>query len=94
VLAVSVLIRFSPPALTRQQYDESVRRLEEAGDWPADGLDIHVLFGAEGNLRVSEIWDSAEQLEAFGERLRPVLEDVGIDPGEPELLEVHNIIRR
>jgi hypothetical protein len=91
---MSVLIRFTPTSLTRQQYDDVTRRLEEAGDWPPDGLDYHVLFGSEGNLRVSEIWDSQEQLDAFGERLRPVLAEVGIDPGEPELLEVHNIIRR
>ena len=92
---MSVLIRFAPPSLTRQQYDETVRRIEhDGGDWPADGLDIHVLFGSEGNLHVSEIWDSQQQLDAFGERLRPVLDDVGIDPGEPEMLEVHNIIRR
>jgi hypothetical protein len=91
---MSVLIRFTPSSLTRQQYDDVTRRLEEAGDWPPDGLDYHVLFGSEGNLRVSEVWDSQEQLDAFGERLRPVLAEVGIDPGEPELLEIHNIIKR
>jgi hypothetical protein len=91
---MSVLIRFTPPSLTRQQYDDVTRRLEEAGDWPPDGLDYHVLFGSEEDLRVSEVWDSQEQLDAFGERLRPVLAEVGIDPGEPELLEIHNIIKR
>jgi hypothetical protein len=35
-----------------------------------------------------------EQFDAFGERLMPVLAEVGIEPGEPELLEVHNILRR
>ena len=91
---MSILARFTPPALTAQQYDETLRRLQEAGDWPPDGLEYHVFFGSEGNLRVSEIWDSQEQFEAFGERLRPVLAEVGIEPGEPELLEVHNIVRR
>lgn len=91
---MSVLIRFAPASMTAQQYDETVRRLEEAGDWPPDGLDSHVCFGSDGNLRVSEIWDSQEQLDAFGERLMPVLAEVGIAPGEPELLEVHNIVRR
>ncbi len=48
-----------------------------------------------GSFRVSEIWDSREQLAAFGERLMPVLADVGIElAGEPEVLEIHNIIRR
>ena len=57
-------------------------------------MDVHVCFGPEGRLRVSEIWDSREQWEALGERLMPVLADVGIDPGEPELLEVRNVVRR
>lgn len=91
---MSVLIRFAPASLTAAQYDESVRKLEEAGSFPPDGLDYHVCFGTDGNLRVSEIWDSREQLDAFGERLMPVLAEVGIDPGEPEILEIHNIVRR
>jgi hypothetical protein len=90
---MSVLIRFAPASLTAEQYDESVRRLQE-GEWPPDGLEYHVCFGTDGNLRVSEIWDSQEQLDAFGERLMPLLADIGIEPGEPEIVEVHNIVRR
>jgi hypothetical protein len=92
---MSVLVRFAPTATaTTEQYDETIRRLEGAGDFPPDGLDLHVAFVADGNLRVSEVWDSQEQLDAFGARLMPVLADVGIDPGEPELLQVHNVIKR
>ncbi len=91
---MSVLVRFAPASLTQEQYDESVRRIEAEGPFPPEGMDIHVLFGSEPNLRVSEIWDSREQWEAFGERLMPVLADVGIQPGEPEILEVRNIVRR
>jgi hypothetical protein len=47
-----------------------------------------------GSLRVREVWDSREKTDAFGERLMPVLDEVGIDPGEPEFLEIHKIIRR
>jgi hypothetical protein len=91
---VSVLIRFAPASLTVEQYDESVRRIQENGEWPPDGMEYHVCFGSDGSLRVSEIWDSQEQLDAFGERLMPVLSEVGIEPGQPEVLEVHNIVRR
>jgi hypothetical protein len=90
---MSVLIRFAPASLTAEQYDESVRRLQE-GEWPPDGLEYHVCFGTDGNLRVSEIWDSRQQLDAFGERLMPILADIGIEPGEPEIVEIHNIVRR
>jgi hypothetical protein len=91
---VSVLIRFAPASLSVEQYDEAVRRIQENGEWPPDGMEYHVCFGSDGNLRVSEIWDSQEQLDAFGERLMPVLAEIGIEPGQPEILEVHNIVRR
>jgi hypothetical protein len=92
---MSVLIRFVPASATStEQYDDTIRRLQESGDFPPDGLDYHVCFIADGNLRVSEIWDSREQIDAFAQRLMPLLADVGIDPGEPEILEIHNIIRR
>jgi hypothetical protein len=95
VSQLSILARFTPKsAVTTQQYDESIRRLEQTGDFPPDGLEYHVCFGPEGNIRVSEIWDSEEQLQAFGERLMPLLADMGIEPGEPELFEIHNIVRR
>jgi hypothetical protein len=44
---------------------------------------------------VSEIWDSREQFQAFGERLMPTLSYAGITiSGEPEIFEVHNIVKR
>ena len=91
---MSVLIRFAPPSLKAEQYDEVVRRLTEAGVFPADGLDYEICFGSEGNFKVSQVWDSREQMEAFGQRLMPILQEVGIDPGQPEIVEVHNIIHR
>jgi hypothetical protein len=91
---MSVLIRFAPASMTAAEYDETVRKLEANGDFPPDGLDYHVCFGSEGSLRVSEIWDSKEQLDAFGEKLMPVLSEVGIDPGQPEILDIHNIVKR
>jgi hypothetical protein len=92
---MSIVVRFNPTNLTTETYEESTRRLEQVGLWPnPDGLEYHVFFGSEGNLRVSEIWDSREQLDAFGEQLMPILADVGIEPGDPEIFEVHNIVKR
>jgi hypothetical protein len=91
---VSFVIRFSPPSLTAEQYDEVVRRLSDQGVFPAKGLDYELCFGSDDNLKVSQVWDSQEELDGFGERLRPILTEMGIDPGKPEVLEVHNIIKR
>jgi hypothetical protein len=60
----------------------------------ARGLEYHVAFKSDGRFRVGEICDLREQFDAFGERLMPVLKDVGIEPGKPEILEIHNIIKR
>lgn len=92
---MSILVRYHPANLTTEKYDESIRQLEEAGDFPPDGLEYHVFFGSEGELRVSEIWDSREQWEMYGRRLLPILTDIGIEySADPEILEVHKIVKR
>jgi hypothetical protein len=93
---MSILVRFTgAPTVTTQKYDECVSRLESQGDFPPDGLEYHVAFNSGGSFRVSEIWDSQEKFEAFGERLMPILAELGIElAGEPEILEIHNIIKR
>jgi hypothetical protein len=94
--AMSILARFaSESTTTTEQYDETIRRLTEAGHFPPEGMEYHVCFIADGNVRVSEIWDSREQLDAFAEHLMPVLEDVGVELSEPpEIFEIHNTCGR
>jgi quinol monooxygenase YgiN len=94
---MSVLIRFTPASLTAEKYDDAFRRLEAASnDFPPDGLDYHVCFGSDGDLRISEVWDSREHWDAFGRRFRPVLAATGMleFSAPPELLAVHSILRR
>lgn len=91
---MSILVRFTPSSVTKEQYDASISRLEEQGDFPPDGAEYHCAYFVDGSLRVSEVWDSREQFEAFGERLMPLLAEIGIDAGEPEILEVYNTVSR
>jgi len=92
---MSIVVRFNPTNLTTEQYDASVSRLEQTGLWPPEGLELHILFGEEGNLRVSEVWDTQEQLQAFGEQLMPILADIGIGfSAEPDVFEVHASYKR
>ena len=91
---MSVVVRFHPIALTAEKYDETVRRLDAAGVMPPAGLDYHVCFGSDGDLRVSEIWESPEHFAEFGEVLLPILSEVGIEfSGPPEVFPVHNVRR-
>jgi hypothetical protein len=87
---MSVVVRFPPSGVSKQQYDSVRNALTGAGEWPAEGCQLHVCFGPEDNIRVSEVWESAEKLQAFGDTLRPRMEAAGIQlSGEPEVLDVH-----
>jgi hypothetical protein len=89
---MSILVRFDPTNVTAETYDKVNEQIKESGDWPPEGFELHVCFGSEGNLKVSEIWNSQQQFEAAGEHRMPILEEAGIEfAGEPEILEVHNI---
>ena len=81
--------------MTIEKYDETIKRLKESNSqWPPDGLAYHVAFSSGGSFRVSEIWESQEQFDTFGKRLMPILTDAGVElAGEPEMLEIHNIIQ-
>jgi len=52
---MSILVRFSAVAVTTQQYDETITRLESDGGFPPDGLEYHCAYMADGTLRVSEV---------------------------------------
>jgi hypothetical protein len=92
---MSIVVRFHPTNLTIAQYEDVVRREEATGRFPPDGREYHVCFGTDGDLHVSEIWDSQERLQAYGEVLMPILADAGIQfSAEPEVFQVHNIIKR
>ena len=38
------------------------------------------------------MWESQEAFEAFGATLLPILAELGVDPGEPMVAPIHNII--
>ncbi len=40
---------------------------------------------------VYEVWESPQAFEAYGPVLMPILEKIGIDPGTPDVMPVHNM---
>jgi hypothetical protein len=89
---MSIVVRFAPKSMTTEQYEQVRGKVQSTSQWPPDGLEIHVCFGSGDQLRVSEVWESREKLDAFGETLMPVLSEAGIElAGEPEILDVHNL---
>ena len=87
---MSMVVRFPLSNVTKEQYDAVRSALQESGEWPPEGCLLHVCFGDTQDIRVSEVWESQEQLDAFGEKLGPRLQAAGIElAGPPEVFEAH-----
>lgn len=86
------VVRFVPKSMSSGKYDEVIKRLEAAGAGSPKGRLFHVAFGSRDALRVSDIWETQEDFDRFGQTLMPILQEVGVDPGTPEFIETHNII--
>ena len=89
---MAVVIRYNPKGLTLEQNETAGRLFMEKGrqmgqEGPPDDLMVHVAFGDDGNLMVSEIWSSEEvwreQYESF---IKPTLAEAGIETN-PDVFE-------
>jgi len=85
-------IYFRPTSMSAAQYDDTIKRLDKAGAGKPKGRLYHICFGAGDGLQVFDIWESQEDFDKFGATLMPILQEAGIDMGEPMVEPVHNII--
>ncbi len=88
---MAIAVRFAAEPTTREKYDEVRARLEQGGDWPAPGLIFHTAYGEAQVEGVFEVWESREAFEQFGSKLMPLLDEVGIDAGQPEVKDVYKM---
>ena len=89
-MAVMMIMEWQ--GVTREQY-EAVRRIVNfEGNVPRGGQ-IHVAAFDDKGLRVTDVWDTAEDFQAFVEqRLMPGVQQAGI-AGEPKVAvyPAHNV---
>lgn len=90
---MSIAVRFTPKSMSSAQYEECIKRLEQAGAGAPKGRLYHACYGSADELRVLDIWESSESFDRFGQTLMPILQELSVDPGEPEISDVLNIIR-
>jgi hypothetical protein len=90
---MAIAIYFHPESMSAAQYDDVIRRLEAAGQGKPKGRTHHSTFGPDDHLMVYDVWESQQDFEAFGQTLMPILAEVGLDPGQPDVMPVHNVIQ-
>ena len=96
---MAIVLVHQGPTLTREKYEETVRRLtggrsrlESPADWPVDGLLVHSAGEAESGFRVVDVWESEDACRRFGEKVMPILQQVGITD-QPELYPAHTFVK-
>jgi hypothetical protein len=90
-MAISIYV--NPASLTAAQYDDIGGRLDAAGAGKPAGRLYHACFGSGDKLQVFEIWESQQASDKFRETLMPILQEVGLDPGQLMVEPVHNLIQ-
>ena len=89
---MAIGIYFSPAAMSAAQYDECIKLLRKAGAGNPPGRAYHASFGAKDKLMVFDVWTSQAAFDKFSKTLMPILQQVGLDPGQPTVMEVHKVI--
>ncbi len=93
---MAFVFTFDPQAggnMTAAKYDEVIKQLEAAGAGIPKGRLYHVCYGDPSDLHVTDIWDTMDNFQAFGQTLLPILQKQGIDVGQPQVNLIHSIIK-
>jgi hypothetical protein len=85
--------RIIETGVTPEEY-ERVREAVGAADQLPEGSTLHVAaVGEDGKMRIFEVWETRQQAEDFGEKVRDARERLGVgeEGSRPQLqyLEVH-----
>ena len=89
---MAIGIYFSPPAMSAEKYDECIKSLKKAGAGNPPGRSYHAAFGPKDKLMVFDVWTSQAAFDKFGKTLMPILQQLGIDSGQPTVMPVHKVI--
>jgi len=95
---MAIVLVHEGPTVTQENYEKTVGKLtgektkmEAISDWPVEGIVMHSAGQGPNGFRIVDVWESQEAAEAFGEKLGPVLAEVGItDP--PEMYEAYAFV--
>src|SRR5262245_47581390 len=88
---MAIVMKMRWDGVTPEQYDATRDIVGWESESP-DGAVFHTCWFTDGGIDVIDVWDSAEQFEAFTQRPMPASQEAGIE-GEPqvELLPAHRV---
>jgi hypothetical protein len=90
---MAIGVYFALKGMSAEKYNDCVKRLKQAGAGHPTGRSYHSAFGPSNNLMVFDVWASQASFEKFGITLMPILAHLGVEPGKPEIMTIHNVIK-
>ena len=88
---MAIIVKFEVDGADSAKYDEVIRRLTEIGERVPDGQLYHICYGDKQRLQVINVYESQAKLDAFGAKLMPILQEMGIG-ATATVEEVYSII--
>lgn len=89
---MAIGIYFAPAAMSSDKYDECIKLLRKAGAGNPPGRSYHAAFGPKDKLMVFDVWTSQAAFDRFGRTLMPIMQGLGLDPGQPAIMPMHKVI--
>ena len=84
-----VAVHISPRHMSKEDYESLIAELKASGaDRPAGRL-FNAAYG-DNEVRMFELWESAEHFDAYRDDLYAALESVGLESGNVEVHALHS----
>ncbi|MFF8381323.1 hypothetical protein ACF07V_35005 [Streptomyces sp. NPDC015661] len=97
---MAIIVTFDFPGAGQELYDAVIDRVTDGqgftrfADVSNPGLISHAAGPVDGGFRVTEVWESAEALEAHAKTFGPILADLGHVDVQPVIIPAYNVVVR
>jgi len=91
-MAIAVVLEFSDGTVA--QYDQVIEKMQfSPGGSGAPGGMFHWVTSTDPGIRVTDVWQTREQFDAFAqEKIGPITAEFGLPAPEITFYEVHNYL--
>ena len=96
---MAIIAVFDIPGGTQAQYEQVTNEMtggkgvvRSRKDWPVPGLISHVTGPSPTGWFVTDVWESEEAFQKFGEKLAPLMQAASMPMGEPTIYQAFNVV--